>query len=140
MFEKLASYSPEISEGIYGARDYILHRGRHQLLSANWKSAEAGEIVYAAGTLDLHIRNSYHNAFHPSKRESRKQTMYTHLRMEDSMSRLRNLAGLNFAFEITKGFRCLVTSTSNGNVLQKAGDFLGDREIRIRREHARDLY
>ena len=77
LFEMRAYYSPGMECRILGARDYILHRSRHLILSSNWKPAEPGEIVYAAGTLGVHIRNSYHNAFRTSKRAIRKQTMYT---------------------------------------------------------------
>ena len=82
----LAHYSPGMEDRILDARDYILHRGRHLMLAANWKTAEPGEIVYDAGTLDVHIRDSYHNAFHTRKRASRKQTTYTHLRKEDNIA------------------------------------------------------
>ena len=68
-----------------GAKEYVVHKGRRQLLAANWKTVDHGVVVYSAGTLDVHMRDTYHNAYHICKRASRKQIMYSHIRKEDKM-------------------------------------------------------
>ena len=67
---------PDVYEHVVRARDYILHKGCRSLYTANWKATEHGCIVYIAGTLDIHIRNTYHNAYHVSKRASRKEEIF----------------------------------------------------------------
>ena len=85
----LCDRDPDNASRLQDAKDYILHKGRRQLLTANWKTADPGVVVYTAGTLDVHMRDTYHNAYHISKRASRKENMYSHLRKEDKM-RVRN--------------------------------------------------
>ena len=78
---------PDSAGRLREAKEYALHKGRRQLLTANWKTADHGVIVYTAGALDVHMRDTYHNAYHISKRASRKENMYSHLRKEDKMRR-----------------------------------------------------
>ena len=62
-FEILVGRLPDVRESIEDSRGYIIHRGARNLYTANWKTTEHGCIVYSAGTLDIHIKNSYHNAY-----------------------------------------------------------------------------
>ena len=79
----------EGAASLRSAKEYIMHKGRQQLLTANWKTTDHGVVVYSAGTLDVHMRETYHNAYHVSKRASRKQSMYSHIRKVDKMRAAR---------------------------------------------------
>ena len=85
MFDMLIQRNPGIALHLRDAKEYVVHKGRRQLLAANWKTADHGVVVYSAGALDVHMRETYHNAYHTIKRASRKQIMYSHLRKEDKM-------------------------------------------------------
>ena len=50
---------PPDDHHLVDAGEYIVHKGKHQIYPAHWKSSVHGRIVYSAGTLDVHIKNTY---------------------------------------------------------------------------------
>ena len=76
----ICARDPDDASRLQEAKEYALRKGRLQLLTANWKTSDHGVIAYTAGTLDAHMRDTYHNAYHISKRASRKEGMYSHIR------------------------------------------------------------
>ena len=81
----ICARDPDNALRLQDAEEYLSHKGRRQLLTANWKTADHGVVVYTAGALDVHMRDTYHNAYRISRRASRKENMYIHLRKEDNM-------------------------------------------------------
>ena len=81
----LCARDPDNASRLQEAKEYFLRKGRRQLLTANWETSDRGVIAYTAGKLGVHMRDTYHNAYRISKRASRKENMYSHLRKEDKM-------------------------------------------------------
>ena len=85
LFDMLNHRLPALQGALADAMGYIVHIGARGTLTANWKTTTPGNIPYSAGTLDVHMRDTYHNAFHVSKRASRTSSIYSHLVKEDRM-------------------------------------------------------
>ena len=81
----LTDRMPSDDHHLVAAKEYIVRKAKHQIYTAHWKSSAHGCIVYSAGTLGVHIKNTYHNAHHVRKRESRKETITSHPRKEDQV-------------------------------------------------------
>ena len=84
-FEMLIDRVPADAQKLVASKEYIVRKDNPRINATHWKSSAHGRIVYSAGTLGVHIKNTYHNAHRVSKRESRKEPITSHLMKEGQM-------------------------------------------------------